>query len=660
MTLSKREPSGGEAEGDDGVTPYKGSRCCVGFFQCQLCSHEWSSVYSWANSAQLCKPCSSKRRQTWVMPFRQIPKSRKYEFFCLECDEYIAESYRARDAHQGILCKKGCQNPVFPDWEFPCDACNIVHLYSFSKSEAMRGIDCECGAFLFPKHMKSLNKKHESRFCQKCQELGVNCCNYKAKPVSQGRTSQKGAAVKDTSLKKKPAPKGRGKQPRVSVSSVEADVAEKKPTQRKRAPKPRKPAVSTSSVEAEVVEKKASAPKRSAKPRKKMVSTSSVEAEALEGTKPPRRRQNRRPKASVFSVDAEISEEKKHAQRKPPRNRRPKASISSMDGDAVEGKQPASRKPPRNRRPKASVSSMEGNAVEGKKAPARKPAAPKGRKKSTEVTEEMVVETAAKPTQRGAHPATRGGRAPKPRAPHAHVYAEENVLRHAPTPKNSVATDPGIRERTTSKRAVKARQPRRPRVSGGAADSRSDKDDVVAEEVDALADKVAEAVIISAKRVVEKDEGEAPRQQKDENDNFVAEKEEGAVVAKTGDASASKTKVNVELKGGHPPALKVGGRRRVSSHRKSESEGKKAEAAAEVAVAEGEAAPAESAADAVNGEADPEKSQLQVTSKFTKVNHSEMTSVPLKPSPTKEVNRMAKVHPHHPTNKHPIQQPKKC
>jgi len=638
MTLSKHEPSGGEAEDEGGVTPYKGSRCCVGFFQCQLCSHEWSSVYSWANSAQLCKPCSAKRRQTWVMPFRQIPKSRKYEFFCIECDQYIAESYRARDAHQGIPCK-ACTHLVFPDWEFPCDACNVVHLYSFSKSEAMRGIDCDCGAFLFPKHMKSLNKKHESRFCQKCQELGVNCCNFKAKPVTQGRPSQKSVTARDTtSLKKKPTtPKGRGKPPRVSVSSVEAEGAERKPAP-KRAPKPKKKAVSTSSVEAEVVEKRASAPKRSTKPRKKMTSTSSVEGEAPEGKKSAPRRQNRRPKASVSSVDAEIPEEKS---------------------------KPVAKKPPRNRRPKVSVSSVEGEAVEGKKAPARKSTAPKGRKKSSEVVEE-VVEITTKQTQRVTQSAPRGGRAPKLRGPHAHVYAEENVLRHAPTPKNSVATDPGIRERTSSKRAVKARQPRRPRVSGGADSlSKSDKEDAVAEaEVDALADKVAEAVIISARKVVEKEEKEeAPRQQKDENDNFVEEagEETGAVVKSGGDGVASsspKAKANVELKAGHPPALKVGGRRRVSSHRKSESEGKKAEVVAEGAVVEGEATAAESTE--ANAEADPEKSQLQVASKFTKANHSEMTSVPLKPSPTKEVNRMAKVHPHHPTNKHPIQQPKKC
>ena len=636
MTLSKSGPSGGEAE--EAATPYKGSRCCVGFFQCQLCGHEWSSVYSWANSAQLCKPCSSKRRQTWVLPFRQIPKSRKYEFFCVTCDQYIAESYRARDAHQGIQCK-ACPNVVFPDWEFPCDDCNIVHLYSLSKSTAMRGMDCECGAFLFPKHMKSLNKKHESRFCQKCQELGVNCCNFKVKQAPSPTQERRGGegVAKPVAAKKKPSPRrsgGRGK-PKVSVSSVEAETPEKKVAPRKSPAKPRKKVISTSSVEPEVTERKA-APKRGpAKPRKKMVSTSSAEGEIIEKkTAPKRSAKPRKKMASTSSVEAEVAETKKSAQRRPPPQRRSKASVSSVDAETTEVK-----KSPRRRGP------------------------PKGRKKSAEHGAEEVVEMKATQTaNRVPKSAPRGGgRMPKVRG---HVYAEDNVLLHAPTPKNSVAVDPGIRERTTSKRAVKARQPRRPRVSGHA-DSKSDRDDIVEAEVDALADKVAEAVIISAKRVVEEKDEEAPRQQKDENDNVVVVKEvtkdEVTAVApvKSGGVSP-KAKASVELKGGHPPAIKVGGRRRVSSHRKSESEGKKGEAEMAVAEAEAEAEVADKAPEN-EAEADPEKSQVQVTTKAKmNVHHSEMSSVPQKPSPTKEVNRMAKVHPHHPTNKHPIQQPKKC
>merc|ERR1719334_1875507 len=272
MTLSKGEPRGDEARNGGGsaaeeeaaadATPYRGSRCCVGFFQCHACGHEWSSVFSWANTGQLCKPCSSKRRQTWVLPFRQIPKSRKYEFFCIDCDRYIAESFRNRDAHQGVSCG-ACKGVVFPDWEFPCDTCNIVHLYSFSKTEAMRGIDCDCGAFLFPKHMKSLNRKHESQFCQKCQELGVNCCNFKARQsIVEKEDAAAGSVRKDVSkkkssptakrsppIKKSDRPK-KARQQRASVSSVDADASgpeTKTAAPKKSGQRRRKPRVSASS-----------------------------------------------------------------------------------------------------------------------------------------------------------------------------------------------------------------------------------------------------------------------------------------------------------------------------------------------------------------------------------------------------------------------------
>merc|ERR1719193_2455365 len=684
MTLSKPDPSGGEAE--VAATPYRGSRCCVGFFQCHVCGHEWSSVFSWANTGQLCKPCSSKRRQTWVLPFRQIPKSRKYEFFCIDCDQYVAESYRSRDAHQGVACK-ACQGVVFPDWEFPCDACNVVHLYSFSKTDAMRGIDCECGVLLFPKHMKSLNRKHESRYCQKCQELGVNCCNFKARPSVEKDVAGAASASKNSSATaKKPAKKSSRprKDQRTSVSSVDAasGAEMKSPGSKKSAPR-RKPKVSVSSVEGEASSNKVSGPKKSAPRRKPKPSVSSVDEgadkeNASSGRKPGQRRKKR---ASASSVEDEVVE-KTAVNRKSGQRSKKRASASSVEEAP---KKPAARRA--KPKPRVSVSSADGGASADerteKKSPRRRPA-PKGRKQLEQAVEgEGIVDasdirvTKSSPRGRGGRGGVRGrggalrgrGGALKQRV---HVYGEDDVLRHARTPKNSVATDPGIREPKKPLPQRRSKTDRGDSTISGGADA----------EVDALADQVAESVIISAKRVIVEENNnvivakedvvdKAPRQQKDENDDnsIILERKEEAKVVGTEDAvvgaetvvdipSPSKSKTaataGVELKGGHPPAIKVGGRRRVSSLRKSESEGKKVENQ------ESEDGAAEEAAVSKEVlEADPENSQVQVVVKSRSVTHSEMASVPEKPSPTKEVNRMPKVHPHHPTNKHPIQQPRK-
>jgi len=647
MTLSKRRPKGGSeareaaaaaADDDESAaveesTPYKGSRCCVGFFQCHVCGHEWSSVYSWANSSQSCKPCSSRRRQTWVLPYRQIPKSRKYEFFCVDCDQYIAESYRARDAHQGIACKT-CEALVFPDWEFPCDQCNIVHLYSFSKTEAMRGIDCDCGGFLFPKHMKSLNKKHESRYCQKCRELGVNCCNFKAP-----KEEPKAEMTTTTTIKAK-EPAGRPK---------------KKPVQKRPAPRPR---VSESSVEERGgAERKANATTRKSAPKQRQrASVSSVEGEApaaAAGKKParrpaPKQRQQQQQRVSVSSVEVEPVE------KKPSRRPAGKAARTGGGGGGGDFSEARENIPPKSR-----------------------PSAARGGKKTTQRVATVVVVDENAPVRsanRGGRSAPRGG-GPKSRN---HVYADEDVLRAAPTPKNSVAVDPGIAEKPARKPGKPRAQRQRPRNAANAGRNGA-KNGVSDAEVDALADQVAESIIISATRDVEAKA--APRQQKDENDNNIKvddnnndnesnnnNEEKRFVLVPAAESVSPKPKANaVELKGGHPPAVKVGGRRRVSSGRKSESEGKKpaAEAQSAEAVAHGDAVVAAAAAapsDDKLAEADPEKSQVQLAAKSRMaVNHSEVSAVPEKPFPTKDVNsKIANVHPHYPTNKHPIQQPRKC
>lgn len=217
-------------------------------------------------------------------------------------------------------------------------------------------------------------------------------------------------------------------------------------------------------------------------------------------------------------------------------------------------------------------------------------------------------------------------------------------------------TDPGIRE---AKKPAKLRGQRRQRENA--------KTPVGDEEVDALADQVAESVIISAKRVIveennnivavdEADREKSPRQQKDENDNSIILEKKSK--NETISSSPSKSEAGIELKGGHAPAIKVGGRRRVSSGRKSESEGKKTEV--HVAQPEDSVAAEPASKGGAVGAADPENLKVEVLSKSRSINHSEMTSVPEKPSPTKDVNRMPKVHSHHPTNKHPIQQPRKC
>lgn len=638
MTLSKRHPKGGsearEAAADESAaeesTPYKGSRCCVGFFQCHVCGHEWSSVYSWANSSQSCKPCSSRRRQTWVLPYRQIPKSRKYEFFCVDCDQYIAESYRARDAHQGIACKT-CEALVFPDWEFPCDQCNIVHLYSFSKTEAMRGIDCDCGGYLFPKHMKSLNKKHESRYCQKCQELGVNCCNFKA--------PKEGPNAEMTTTKE---PAGRPK---------------KKPIQKRPAPRPR---VSESSVEERGgAERKATSTRKSVPKPRQRASVSSVEGEAptaAAGKKPARRpapkQRQQQQRVSVSSVEAEAAEKKP--------SRRPAGKARTGGGGGDFSSEARENIPPKSR-----------------------PSAARGGKKTAERAAVVDENAPVRSANRGGRSAPRGGGGgrgggPKPRN---HVYADEDVLRAAPTPKNSVAVDPGIAEKPARKPGKPRAQRQRPRNAAGAgrnaAGAKNEGGVVGDAEVDALADKVAESIIISATRDVEAKA--APRQQKDENDNNKVDdnnndndsnnnEEKRFVLVPAEESVSPKPKASVvELKGGHPPAVKVGGRRRVSSGRKSESEGKKPAAAeaqpAEAAAAQGDAVVVAAApSDDKQAEADPDKSQVQLAAKSKMVlNHSEVSAVQEKPFPTKDVNsKIANVHPHYPTNKHPIQQPRKC
>lgn len=653
MTLSKRHPKGGSeareaAAADDESaaveesTPYKGSRCCVGFFQCHVCGHEWSSVYSWANSSQSCKPCSSRRRQTWVLPYRQIPKSRKYEFFCVDCDQYIAESYRARDAHQGIACKT-CEALVFPDWEFPCDQCNIVHLYSFSKTEAMRGIDCDCGGFLFPKHMKSLNKKHESRYCQKCQELGVNCCNFKASK-EEPKAEMMTTTTKTPMKTKEPA--GRPK---------------KKPVQKRPAPRPR---VSESSVEERGgAERKATATTRKSVPKQRQrASVSSVEGEA-----PP-------PAAAG----------KKPARRPAPKQRQQqqRVSVSSVEVEAVE-KKPSRR--PAGMAPRTGGGGGDFSEARENIPSKSRPSAARGGKKTTQRVATVVVadeNASVRSANRGGRSAPRGGGGrggrgggPKPRN---HVYADEDVLRAAPTPKNSVAVDPGIAEKPARKPGKPRAQRQRPRNTAAAGRNGAKYvGGVVGDaEVDALADQVAESIIISATRDVEAKA--APRQQKDENDNKVDDnnnndndsnnnEEKRFVLVPAAESVSPKPKASaVELKGGHPPAVKVGGRRRVSSGRKSESEGKKpaAEAQSAEAAAQGDAVVAAAAApsDDKLAEADPEMSQVQLAAKSRMaVNHSEVSAVPEKPFPTKDVNsKIANVHPHYPTNKHPIQQPRKC
>jgi len=568
--------------------------------------------------------------------------------------------------------------------------------------------------------MKSLNRKHESQFCQKCQELGVNCCNFKAKqsveeeePVASVSSTaaatrkNKSTSGKSSSFKSGRPRKGR----RSSVSSAEAAgesagaaaAPEKKTVAQKKSSAPRrKPKTSVSSVEGD-------ARQQQQKPSKNSVGKKSVpKPETGAGN------QRRKPRVSFSSVEGEESEKKK---KKPDKRRRRAPREENATTSEGEGEEVV-----------AEVSGDEKTTTT--KAPRRRRSAPKGRKASggeergAEDAEEIVAETAnrvAKAAPRGGRSgvrgsAGRGGRggaaaaADPPNKLRVHVYGEDDVLRHARTPKNSVAMDPGIREPKIREPKISAgakkprqRQQKRPSIGRG------DAAPVTEAEVDALADKVAESVILSAERVIVEENNnnkndnkevdydnnnnnnnKAPRQQKDENDNsIILEKPKamgdvkGVVTAATAapatyeavaketalvsSASSSPLKtatgeaaagIAVELKGGHPPAVKVGGRRRVSSGRKSESEGKKPEMLAAAAQPEGGAEVEVAANDAAM--ADPENYQVQVVSKSKSVNHSEMSSVPEKPSPTKEVNRMPKVHPHHPTNKHPIQQPRKC
>ena len=162
--------------------------------------------------------------------------------------------------------RKACSQPMSNKLPIP------ITMYLFSEEcpsplQPFRGIDCDCGSLLFPKHMKSLNRKHESQFCQKCQELGVNCCNFKAKqsveeeePVASVSSTaaatrkNKSTSGKSSSFKSGRPRKGR----RSSVSSAEAAgksagaaaAPEKKTVAQKKSSAPRrKPKTSVSSVE---------------------------------------------------------------------------------------------------------------------------------------------------------------------------------------------------------------------------------------------------------------------------------------------------------------------------------------------------------------------------------------------------------------------------
>lgn len=591
----------------------------------------------------------------------------------------------------------------------------------------MRGIDCDCGAYLFPKHMKSLNRKHESQFCQKCQELGVNCCNFKARQSIVEKEDAAAGSVRKDASKKKSSPTAKrsppikksdrpkkARQQRASVSSVDADASgpeTKTAAPKKSGQRRRKPRVSVSSVEGDgdVVVEKTSA--RARKPK------APVERDEGEEAAPKKSTRTKKPKVSVSIVEGEAVEEKVAGGRKPGQRRKPRVSFSSVDGeeDAIE-KPPARRRPSPKQKQRVSEVSEDGEPsadekTTTKRPPRRRPSAPKPRKQrgvgEADEGEEIVAETANRVASarggRGRGAAVRGvGRGGGTnRPPRAHVYGENDVLRHARTPKNSVATDPGIREPMPEavaggdkkSSASRPRQQRRPKPdrAGRTNPASTEKVDEASSEVDALADQVAESVILSAQRAVivevEDVDIKAPRQQKDENDNSIivekmgemkieaaAEKEaivSNETAALSSSSSPSKSKAaaaapTVELKGGHPPAIKVGGRRRVSSGRKSESEGKKVDVESAQKVDLESAQPEIGAAE--KGEAreeaevqvDPENSQVQVVAKAKSVNHSEMTSVPEKPSPTKDINRMPKVHAHHPTHKHPIQQPKKC
>jgi hypothetical protein len=547
MTLSKVLPQEGKgkrkppltkkltAEGESkGKTPYQGERCCVGFYQCHLCNNEWSSVYSWANTGQLCKPCSTSCRPIYVFPYRQIPKSRRYDFFCVNCDQYIAESYRDKDAHKGVVCE-ACGTCVLPDWEFECDDCGIVHLYSLAKSVAMRGTKCTCRKLLFPKHMASLNKKHLMSLCQKCHDLGSNCTHFKARP------------------KEKPAPVKKGKvglKSRVdkgqSEDSVQAETTKAENRGKDRLRKSsggrggsRK--ISTDISLKEVPEGEAQPPK----PRRKQVRKSS----------------NVNKNDSGF-VEAGVEEE--FVLRK---------SSGSRGGRGGGG----------SGRGRVGLGGARGNGR------ARKPRLSFGEEDCAAPEDNFI----------------------------------SDVLHAAPTPKNSTVADPGISVELRKKHI----KPRRRRNEKSGSES---KVFVTEEEVQILAEQVAHSVIISAKE--ELNEPNGPTQ--------TGAQEKTALLPNDENNNAKS-----QLKGGHAPARKVGGRRISQSGRKSESEGEN----------HGSSRKQESKE---KGDEGKDEQQL-VPKNVTKPSPDVVSPAKIKPLPSKEKGRMATAHPNHPINKHPIQQPRK-
>lgn len=54
------------------LTPYQGKKRSIGQFECCDCERPWRSVYSWANTAQLCCACESK-----TYPFKQVRREHK-------------------------------------------------------------------------------------------------------------------------------------------------------------------------------------------------------------------------------------------------------------------------------------------------------------------------------------------------------------------------------------------------------------------------------------------------------------------------------------------------------------------------------------------------------------------------------------------------------
>ena len=76
---------------EEGLTPYQGTKRCVGEFTCTKCKRKWTSGDSWANVAQPCTKC-----EIMVYPRKQRPPFKKK-------NEELVELV---DSHLQHLCEK--------------------------------------------------------------------------------------------------------------------------------------------------------------------------------------------------------------------------------------------------------------------------------------------------------------------------------------------------------------------------------------------------------------------------------------------------------------------------------------------------------------------------------------------------------------------------